>query len=137
MFIAAATLDFIAALLHVACILGGPAWYRFFGAGEELATMAEQGSWWPGILTALIAAVLAVWGLYFLSLGNQLGGLALPWVEGIAISIAAVYALRGLYPLLLSPWVAFFRSPFMLVTSGICVGFAVVHVLALRLAGVI
>ena len=27
----------IAALLHVACIVGGPAWYRFFGAGERMA----------------------------------------------------------------------------------------------------
>lgn len=41
--IAAGTLDALAALLHVACIFGGPAWYRFLGAGERMAGMAERG----------------------------------------------------------------------------------------------
>jgi hypothetical protein len=30
-------LSLVAALLHIAIIVGGPAWYRFFGAGEALA----------------------------------------------------------------------------------------------------
>jgi hypothetical protein len=30
-----AGLSFIAALLHVARIFGGPSWYRFFGAGDR------------------------------------------------------------------------------------------------------
>jgi hypothetical protein len=30
-------LSAIAALLHAAVIAGGPDWYRFFGAGEEMA----------------------------------------------------------------------------------------------------
>ena len=32
-----------ASLLHLAVIAGGPAWYRFFGAGEGMAQMAERG----------------------------------------------------------------------------------------------
>lgn len=135
MFIAAASLDFIAALLHLACIIGGPAWYRFFGAGEALATMAEEGSWWPAILTAMIAAVLAGWGVYFLSLGEVIP--ELPWLATLSIVITVIYAIRGVYPFLLSPWVAFFRTRFMIVTSLICVGYAVVHALALQQAGVI
>ncbi len=40
----AASLSFIAAALHVAIIFGGGDWYRFFGAGEAMASLAESGS---------------------------------------------------------------------------------------------
>ena len=33
-----------AALLHLACIIGGPAWYRFLGAGERMARLGATGS---------------------------------------------------------------------------------------------
>jgi len=38
----AGTLSFIASALHIAIIIGGPSWYRFFGAGESMASMAER-----------------------------------------------------------------------------------------------
>ncbi|MEO7157093.1 MAG: hypothetical protein ABI039_06005, partial [Vicinamibacterales bacterium] len=56
-----------AALLHVAIILGGPAWYRFFGAGERMAQLASRGSAYPTLVTAAIAGVLGVWTLYAFS----------------------------------------------------------------------
>ena len=56
-----------AAMLHVAIVLGGPEWYRFFGAGERMARMAARGSITPAVLTLAIAAVLGVWALYGLS----------------------------------------------------------------------
>ena len=36
-------LSFLASGLHIACIIGGANWLRFFGAGEQLAQMAERG----------------------------------------------------------------------------------------------
>ena len=39
----AGTMSGAASLLHLGVILGGPAWYRFFGAGEGMAHMAERG----------------------------------------------------------------------------------------------
>jgi len=54
-------LSAIAALLHLGCIPGGPAWYRFFGAGERMARLAEAGSWRPAVVTLSIAALLASW----------------------------------------------------------------------------
>ena len=39
----------LAASLHIAIIIGGPEWYRFFGAGERMATLAGQGSLIPTI----------------------------------------------------------------------------------------
>ena len=44
--------------LHVAIIVGGPGWYRFFGAGERMAQLAERGSVVPVVVTAGIAGCL-------------------------------------------------------------------------------
>ncbi|HEX8660509.1 MAG TPA: hypothetical protein VF686_01490, partial [Brevundimonas sp.] len=57
-------LSVLASLLHIACIFAGPDWYRFFGAGEEMATMAARGSIIPTLLTLGIATVLAIWAAY-------------------------------------------------------------------------
>lgn len=125
----AAGLNFAAALLHIGVILGGPSWYRFFGAGEQMAQMAEQKKWWPALITFGIAAVLGVWGLYCLALDNRFP--ALPWTSTIMLLITAVYLLRALCPLLLSPWVAACRERFMVWSSLICAGFGAVHLLGI------
>ena len=54
--IAGGILSALASLLHIAVIAGGPAWYRFFGAGEGMARMAERGSPVPTLITLGIAA---------------------------------------------------------------------------------
>jgi hypothetical protein len=38
--IAAAWMSVAATVLHLTCIVGGPGWYRFFGAGEAMAHSA-------------------------------------------------------------------------------------------------
>ena len=65
--LAAAICCFAAALAHLGCIVFGDDWYRFFGAGEQMARMAEQGLWYPTIVTSFIVLVLLVWALYGLS----------------------------------------------------------------------
>ncbi len=84
----------LASLLHIACIIGGPDWYRFFGAGEEIATLAEQGSVVPTLLTLGIATVLAIWAAYAFSGAGLLPRLPL-LRTGLAV-ISAIYLLRGL-----------------------------------------
>ena len=127
-FILAAALDIAAALMHLAIIVGGPSWYRAFGAGEQLATLAEQKHWWPALVTSLIALLLLVFALYFLSLGGLLQGL--PGLRPVCLAIIGIYAVRGMLPLLLAPWVAECRSVFSLVSSVIVAAFALVHGLA-------
>src|SRR3712207_9506617 len=78
-----------ASLLHVAIIVGGPDWYRFFGAGERMARLAARGSSYPAILTAGIAAALAVWALYALSGAGVVR--RLPFLRLALALIAAVY----------------------------------------------
>ncbi|HTF95672.1 MAG TPA: hypothetical protein VL995_06045 [Cellvibrio sp.] len=62
-----AWLTLCASLLHVGIIAGGAEWYRFFGAGEAMAIMSKQGSWYPALVTFMIAMILFVWSLYAFS----------------------------------------------------------------------
>ena len=116
----------VAALLHVAIILGGPDWYRFFGAGERMAQLAARGSAYPGIVTAGIAATLGVWMLYALSGAGVIR--RLPLLRLALVLIAAVYLLRGTLgvPVVLlvdDPYATELkaRMTFMAVSSVICV----------------
>lgn len=95
----AAAFSFIAAALHIAIIFGGPDWYRFFGAGEEMAQLAESGSIQPTIITLLIAVVLSTWALYGLSGAGII--FRLPLLK-IALSVITfIYLLRGIAGLFL------------------------------------
>lgn len=92
--VAAGLLSAAASLLHVATIIGGPDWYRFFGAGEGMARAAERGSAMPGLVTAAIAAILALWALYAFSAAGFVR--RLPLLRTALVLITGVYLLRGL-----------------------------------------
>lgn len=92
--IAGGILSLMASVLHLVCIVGGPDWYRFLGAGEEMAQMAERGEIYPAVLTFLIAAVLFVWALYAFSGAGLIR--KLPFLKTGLTIISAIYLLRGL-----------------------------------------
>ena len=92
--IAGSILSAGASLLHLGVIIGGPDWYRFFGAGEGMARMAEQGSWTPTVITLGIASVLAVWSAYAFSGAGLIP--RLPLIRTALVLISGVYLLRGL-----------------------------------------
>ena len=91
--VAAGLLDIAAALLHIGCILGGPAWYRFFGAGERMARMAEAGALTPTLVTLGIAAVLSGWAAYCFAGAGVLP--RLPLMRAALVAIAGVYLVRA------------------------------------------
>ncbi len=94
LFALAAILNSLVALLHfVAIYIGGPA-YRSLGAGETLATAADNGSFFPGILTGLIGFVFTAFGLYALSGGGFTS--PLPYLAPALYAISALYCARGL-----------------------------------------
>ncbi len=93
--IAGGILSIIAALLHIAIIIGGADWYRFFGAGEEMATMAEQGSLIPSVVTFGIAVVLLIWGIYAFSGARLLK--RLPFIKPVLVLVSAIYLIRELW----------------------------------------
>lgn len=92
--VAAGLLSAAASLLHFATIVGGPDWYRFFGAGEEMARAAERGSVMPGLVTAAIATILGIWALYAFSAAGLVR--RLPLMRTALVLITGVYMLRAL-----------------------------------------
>lgn len=87
-------LSVVAALLHIACIFGGPDWYRFFGAGEGMARAAARGEWQPVLITLIVAAVLLIWAAYAFSGAGSLP--RLPLLRTGLVAITAIYLLRAL-----------------------------------------
>lgn len=125
----AACLSAIAGLLHVGIILGGPRWYRLFGAGERMARGAEAGRAFPTVITTAIAAMLFVWAAYGLSGAGAIQ--PLPFLKPALCAITAVYLLRGLA---LIPLMTFARSkatPFLVWSSMVCLGYGTFHLIGL------
>lgn len=92
--VAGGVLSAAASLLHLAVIAGGPSWYRFFGAGEGMARMAERGSVTPTLVTVGIASVLAIWSAYAFAGAGLIP--RLPLMRTALVVISTVYLLRGL-----------------------------------------
>jgi hypothetical protein len=93
----------IAALAHIAIIIGGPDWYRFFGAGEGMARAAAQGRMMPTLITLGIATMLAIWAAYAFSGAGLI--VRLPLLRTALVLISGIFMLRALavVPLLLTP----------------------------------
>ncbi len=126
----AGLLSFTAAVVHVAIVLGGPNWYRFFGAGEAMAIMAEKKMLQPTLITMLIAFVLTVWGIYAWSGAGIFP--KLPFLKTILIIITSVYLVRGIGGLFApfvstNPQVTQNSTMFWLISSAICILFGMVH----------
>ena len=128
--VVAGALSALAALAHIGCIYFGASWYRFFGAGEQMAIMAEQGSLRPTIITSGIALVLSIWSLYAFSAAGLIG--KLPLIRTALIIITAIYLLRGVAG-------CFFisnplgRSPeFWFWSSAICLSLGLLHLIGLK-----
>lgn len=87
-------LSLAASLLHIGCIVGGEDWYRFFGAGEQVARAAAAGELWPHLLTLGIALVLAIWAAFAFSGAGRIP--KLPLLRTGLVAITAIYLLRAL-----------------------------------------
>jgi hypothetical protein len=92
--VAAGLLSAGVAALHLAIILiGGPA-FRYFGAGERMARLAERGSSEPTFVTIVLILLFASWAAYAFSGAGLIP--ALPRLRGVLLLIGLVYAGRGL-----------------------------------------
>ncbi len=83
----------IAALHVVLLVVGAPA-YRYFGGGDRLAQLAESGSITPALLTACVAAVLAVFAWY--AFAGAAIAVRPPLLLAGLVCIATVFLLRGI-----------------------------------------
>lgn len=126
----------IASMLHILIIVGGPDWYRFFGAGEGMAQLSENGSTYPAIITTIIATVLALWGLYAFSGAGLIR--RLPMLKVVLGAISAIYILRGIFGI---PLVVYLDHPylneleekmsFMIISSGFSLSFGLFYLIGL------
>lgn len=123
--IAAACLSMAAALLHLGCIIGGPDWYRFFGAGEGMARAAARGDLRPTLITLGIATVLAVWAAYAASGAGLIP--RLPLLRTALIAITAIYLIRAIVFVPLHYWRPQHSDAFALWSSAIVLVYGVIH----------
>ncbi len=115
----------LAALVHLGCIIFGGDWYRFFGAGEQMAKMAEQGHWYPTAVTSVIVVVLSLWSLYALSGARVI--FRLPLLRLGLCVISLVYLIRGIAFVGIMPMFPENSLTFWLVSSGICLGVGMLY----------
>jgi hypothetical protein len=123
--LAGGVLSALAALLHLACIVGGPAWYRFFGAGERMVRLAQRGSPRAAVITACIAAVLALWAAYGFSGAGVIP--RLPLLRVGLVVIAAIYLARGLAFPVMWVWRSDLSPAFLAWSSAIVLGMGVAY----------
>ena len=74
-------------------VAGGPA-YRYFGAGERMARMAERGVPEPTVITSVLVALFATWAAYAFSGAGLVR--PLPRLRTGLLLIGLIYAGRGL-----------------------------------------
>ncbi len=123
--VAGGVLSLAASLLHLAIIAGGPDWYRFFGAGEQMARMAERGNWRAAAITVGIAAILALWAAYAFS-GAQVIS-RLPLLRTALVAITAIYMMRGLVLLHALVFMPKALTPFLIWSSLIVLVYGIVY----------
>jgi hypothetical protein len=119
-----------AALLHLACIVGGPRWYLALGAGQKMARMAEQGRWYPTLATLAIAAILVIWALYAWSAAGLVQ--RLPLLRLGLCAITAFYLLRASAFLPLQAVFPGNSTLFWFVSSGVCLVLGLLHAVGLH-----
>lgn len=128
--IAGATLSALAALVHLGCIVFGPPWFRFLGAGEHMAKLSSEGHWYPVVATLFIASVLLLWSLFALSGAGVIR--RLPLVRLALCVITGIYFVRAVAFPLLVPYFPGNSAAFWFWSSAICFVFASVHFVGLR-----
>ena len=120
----------IAALIHIGCIYFGASWYRFFGAGEQIASWAEQGNIKSTIITSSITLVLSIWSAYAFSAAGMIP--KLPFMKLVMVTITSIYLLRGVGGFFLMSNPMGRSSEFWLWSSLICLIVGIFHAVGLK-----
>jgi len=132
--IIAGSFSLLAAALHVGVVIGGPSWYRFFGAGETIAVMAEKGSFKPTVITLAIAIILFIWGAYAWSGAGFLP--SMPFIKLVLSTITAIYLIRGVVGLVAPfasnhPQIQQNSITFWMLSSAVCFVIGLFHLLGI------
>jgi hypothetical protein len=124
----------VGAAIHLAAILGGPAWYAFFDAPPFIVASARAGTWLAPVGAAVIAGLMTLCAAYAASALGLVRRLPL-----LRLGLAAIAAMCLVRALLLIPAVVRYPellNTFQLVASAVWglagLGFAVGFVASRR-----
>lgn len=131
--LAGAGIATLGALLHLACIAGGPAWFQFLHAPPAIVRSAEEGTWLAPLSTTALALAMLLAAAFALSLAGI--GPRLPLARAAVIAVAAVCALR-----VLAGGLILLRRPdlfslFEMVASGVFLAAAVTYGIGAAMPG--
>ena len=121
----AGSMNALASLIHVGCIVAGPSWYRFFGAPEPLIRAVENGDPTLDWITAGIAGILAIWSAYAFSGAGLIR--RLPLVRTALVAITTIYLARGLLIVPVAAQLSFEKAPGEYWSSVIVLLYGIVH----------
>ena len=125
-----AILNAVIAVLHVGCIYFGATWYRYMGAGEGMAKLAERGSVKPTVITSFIVLVFIIWSFYALSGAGVI--IELPLLRWVLLAVTLIYLLRGALGFFLYTKPLGRTPAFWLWSSSICLALGLIHMLGLK-----
>ena len=123
--VVAGLMSALASLIHVGCIVEGPAWYRIFGAPEPLIRALENGDPTLDWITAGIASILAIWSAYAFAGAGLIRGF--PLVRTALVAITAIYLARGLLIVPVAAQLSFEEAPGEYWSSAIVLLYGIVH----------
>ncbi|MEN7343355.1 MAG: hypothetical protein AAAFM81_10450 [Pseudomonadota bacterium] len=126
----AGLLTIVAVLLHVGCIFFDASWYRFMGAGEQMAQIVERGETYPTIVTSVVTLVLLVWAAYAFSGAGKI--LQLPLLRTGLVVIATILLARGLGFYFIMAAFPGNSLTFWIVSSSICVVLGLLYALGTK-----
>ena len=125
----AGLLTLLVAALHVGCIIFGADWYRFLGAGEQMAQLAENGDVYPTVITSIIVGVFLIWSAYAFSGAGVIG--RLPFTKTVLSLICFVLLTRALGFYFLMPIFPENSLTFWWVSSGACMVLGLTYLVGL------
>ena len=125
--ITAAFSNGVAALLHIGCIYFGASWYRFFGAGEQMAIWAEQGDLKPTIITSFIVVVLSLFTLYALSGAKVIR--KVPLLKLGLVGMTTIFLVRGVGGFWMMGQITEQSVEFWVWSSMICFSMGIFHLI--------
>ena len=88
-----ALISTFAAIWHLLCIIGGPSWFEFARAPQEIINSARQGTWLAPVSAVLIATLMFICSLYALSAIHVIR--PLPLLKTALIVISSMCLIRG------------------------------------------
>ena len=123
-------LTLIVATIHLGCIVFGADWYRFLGAGEQMAQLAEQGHWYPTVVTGVLVVIFVVWSAYAFSGAGLIRRLPLLRL-GLCL-ITLVLLARALAFYFLMSAFPDNSLTFWLISSGICFALGAIYAAGIK-----